>query len=436
LTEEIRSLARRARALYDLGRYEDAVPLFRRVITSQPDDVWTWFQLSYSLRATSQLNEARRTAERTIAVDPTHECGYRVLALVLCDLGRPEEALGAIRRATGNRPTSYYPWLVRSDLARWVGRHGEALEATERLLELAPETPACLLQAVWNAPSWAESASTAARLLSLAPESAQGHNGLGWAQWKLGDDDAAESSFRRAISLSPGLPPALFNLALVNRWKGADVQAAQMAAEARERQLHQAEEVALSTDSPAYGRRLVARALWSSRRYDEALAEFRLAVRTDPGDAWTWHLMTWCAAASGRGRLAWYAATRGSHLLGDSPRALFNLALAGALVGRPDESRRAAERLAAHSVRPESASNARAYAAIAAEEWGDAEESLLEALRFDPRDCVSLSWLAVAQSRLGRKRQARESRRTALRLHPGCNCGGARIVYGAELEAL
>ncbi|MBC7541448.1 MAG: tetratricopeptide repeat protein [Candidatus Sericytochromatia bacterium] len=116
------------------------------------------------------------------------------------------------------------------------------------------------------------------RALVLAPGDAKGHNNLGVILVSQGKFDEAVASFRRAVRLDPDYLVALNNLG-----QALDEQNRRHTGEPTD----QAAEVQAPSDAVAAFQQ--ATALYSLKRYNEAIVQLELATSLDPSyiDAWT-----------------------------------------------------------------------------------------------------------------------------------------------------
>jgi tetratricopeptide (TPR) repeat protein len=88
-----------------------------------------------------QHTEAIAAGERAVALNPSHADATMTLAMVLAYSGRPEESIGLVKNAMRLSPV-YPPWYlwILSASYRLTGRYEEALAASEKHRDLAPES--------------------------------------------------------------------------------------------------------------------------------------------------------------------------------------------------------------------------------------------------------------------------------------------------------
>jgi len=142
------------------GQFEDAVLLYRQSIQTLPTAEACTF-LGWAYRFQGKLEEAITECKNAILIDPTLGNPYNDIGAYLIDLGRFEEAIPWLEKATqSQRYASYhYPWfnLGRAYAALECWREAcccfakaieiqpgyrPAQEATSRVLEMMREQPA------------------------------------------------------------------------------------------------------------------------------------------------------------------------------------------------------------------------------------------------------------------------------------------------------
>ncbi|MBV8362345.1 MAG: tetratricopeptide repeat protein, partial [Deltaproteobacteria bacterium] len=114
-----------------LGRWKEAIPVWKRILVRFPDNIWAHAFLADAYSCTDDADGARaETAaiERAIALSPNSALGYMALAQGLSFQGRPAEALIAADKAVrldprhgDNLPPIYlmYEGSAYTLLGRW-----------------------------------------------------------------------------------------------------------------------------------------------------------------------------------------------------------------------------------------------------------------------------------------------------------------------------
>lgn len=124
-------------ALEGLGRFSEAMALYRKAIEIEPDYPGAYFLIGSQYRAVfGRMDEAVRWHRQELALEPAR--GPSVLGLVYLDLGDDEKAEYWIDRAVRMHPEWYQPNTVMAFLHRYRGDEAEALQVARRLLTIAP----------------------------------------------------------------------------------------------------------------------------------------------------------------------------------------------------------------------------------------------------------------------------------------------------------
>ncbi len=127
-----------ARILFELGNYDQAVPLLLRMRESSPEDASTCHLLSASLSATGKNRPALEAILEAIRIDPANG-EYLYMAGILFDrLGEREQGIRYLRQAMSAAPDQA---AIHVELARMLGQaedNAEAVEVLERAVQLAP----------------------------------------------------------------------------------------------------------------------------------------------------------------------------------------------------------------------------------------------------------------------------------------------------------
>jgi arylsulfatase A-like enzyme/tetratricopeptide (TPR) repeat protein len=177
------------------GRTADAVRMVEGLEELAPDDAVAWHEQAITLAEAGQRDEAIRSDQRAIALNPRLPEPHNHLGILLAETGRIAEALAAFDRAVAIDPNNALAWNNRANALRAAGRRAEA----------------------------AESYRTAAR---LAPRDPDPRNGLGVLLVETGDLRGAAAAFREAVALEPRHAQAWLNLAVAQA-RGRETDLAQ-----------------------------------------------------------------------------------------------------------------------------------------------------------------------------------------------------------------
>jgi len=198
LEDERRSsrLREEAQAFVEEGDYDAALECYDRLLRSRPEETSVWFDRAELLVLLDRPEEALRCYTRILDVDRGNRQASYERANLLFGLGRLSVAVDALREALRLDPSKSRDVVQKAEQLRRDGHPNEAVPLFHAILEIAPDDPRAIL-------------------------------GLGDTFIDLGDADAAEAQFTRALGKDPQNAPILFRkgelLERKGRW-GAAIQ--------------------------------------------------------------------------------------------------------------------------------------------------------------------------------------------------------------------
>ncbi|MFN8555833.1 MAG: tetratricopeptide repeat protein [Dehalococcoidia bacterium] len=213
-------LAARARALLDLRRPAEALPLLRQAATDAPDDAHPRRLLALALLRTGDPEAALEAAGQAVALDPDDEWGRRLQSRILMASDRPADALAAARQAVRLAPTGAEAWFALGDAALANGQPEEARQAARQIADADPLTANAELllgdiSLVADQPAVAEAHYQ--RALAKEPDSYAALNNLGIALLRQRRYQEATDRFHGAARLDPSAPAARGNAVVAAR---------------------------------------------------------------------------------------------------------------------------------------------------------------------------------------------------------------------------
>lgn len=166
----------RAHQLYNEGQYDDALAVLREGLALYPTSVELHIGVGYARLAREEYAWARQSFEEALVLEPEHEDALAGLGETLLKFGLEDAGLRCFRR------TLELGYADDLDLMLQIGR---ALFREGSLRESTPLFGGAL--------EFFEVA------VQQAPESAEAIACVGYAQHRLGDDDASIASLRRSL---------------------------------------------------------------------------------------------------------------------------------------------------------------------------------------------------------------------------------------------
>ncbi len=168
----------RAHQQYNEGNYDGALSTLHEGLTLYPNAVELHVGLGYARLARDEFAWARRSFEEALVLDPEHEDGLAGLGETLLRFGQREAAKRIFSRV---RALGYEDDIeLMQQIGRALFRDEEFAEALEYFEVAVRQTP----------------------------DSAEGVALVGYTQHRLGQDEAAVETLRRALKLDPGYTEA------------------------------------------------------------------------------------------------------------------------------------------------------------------------------------------------------------------------------------
>lgn len=161
----------RAHQLYNEGQYDEALEVLREGLALYPNAVELHIGVGYAYHAREEFAWARRSFEEALVLDPEHEDALAGLGEALLKFGQQQAALKSFRRTLE---------LGYEDDIELMLQIGRAL-FREGLIEESRE--------------YFDTAAT------QSPDSAEAVSCIGYVQHRLGDDESAIATLRRALKL-------------------------------------------------------------------------------------------------------------------------------------------------------------------------------------------------------------------------------------------
>lgn len=168
----------RAHQLYNEGQYDEALTVLREGLGLYPNSVELHVGVGYAQLAREEYAWARQSFEQAAVLEPEHEDALAGLGETLLKLGQDESATRCFRR------TLELGYADDLDLMLQIGRslfREASVRDSKALFEGAKE--------------YFETA------VQQQPDSAEAIACIGYAQHRLGDDEAAIASLRRSLQI-------------------------------------------------------------------------------------------------------------------------------------------------------------------------------------------------------------------------------------------
>ena len=275
---------RRATALINAGRHDEARAILRTLSEASPDDAGVWYLVAQASLRSGALSDAERAARKISALDPNDPRGISALADVLYARREFPRALETLQ-----------PWIDRSlkgslsseademilpraaQVLGALGRDDRAVEVLETLAERTPGNPDVtfeLAAAYERARRHADAERLFREIVNADPSHALALNYLGYMLADRGERlDEAVSLISRALVLEPGNPSYQDSLG----WAYYKQARYDLAVEQLARAASASADNSLVQDH--YGD-----VLFALKRFDEAIGAWQKALAGDRSD--------------------------------------------------------------------------------------------------------------------------------------------------------
>jgi predicted O-linked N-acetylglucosamine transferase (SPINDLY family) len=167
------------------------------------------------LQQAGRLAEAENFCRQILADQPDHPQALHVLAVVLHQTNRNDQALELIQRAVARKSTDAEFRNSMGVMLMAAQRPKEAMEAFQQAIKLHPAFPGALTNLanlLLDAGRWEEAAMSARKAIALAPRLTEAYSLLGAAMFIGGRIDESIAASQKALTLDPNSYQALGNL--------------------------------------------------------------------------------------------------------------------------------------------------------------------------------------------------------------------------------
>ena len=219
-------------ALEEQGRIAEAMARYDAAVQADPQCARAHLNRGNILFAGGQVDEARSAYQLAVTCDTHYAAAHFNLGNLNARTGDPEQALRNYEAAIGIRPDFADAFVAMANALDSLGRSAEAVENYERALAINPGYAEVHFNLGVLAATQGRHEDVVAcmrRAIDIRPDYAAAHYRLGAALLKLGlNVEAAEESFRRALSIDPKLEEALYDLAFTLAARGKSGEALQL----------------------------------------------------------------------------------------------------------------------------------------------------------------------------------------------------------------
>jgi|JI10StandDraft_1071094.scaffolds.fasta_scaffold17142_6 tetratricopeptide (TPR) repeat protein len=206
-----------AAEFFDDGKYEEALPLYRVIVESDPTDLDAWQSLIICLRNTQSFEAGVETAKAALKAHPRSAWNWRELGQMLIKLDRLDEAHKTLDQAKRIEPGSEWLWRYYAQLYKKQKKYTEEANALEELVELDLATSQDVNRigiAYYNGNNYGKALAFYRMSAEMEPGIASFFNmGLLYSDPEVSQDADATDAYRRALEIDPDYAKAQNKLA-------------------------------------------------------------------------------------------------------------------------------------------------------------------------------------------------------------------------------
>jgi tetratricopeptide (TPR) repeat protein len=217
-----------AEAVYANGQREEAKSLFDKLMQADPNDPTPTMTLAQQLRKERRWTEMNQLVHRWLTAHPRDAKVATIISRVLAATGdRQALQIGEdlLRVTLNHNPQALPALMLLSMMMQNQGRNEESMRLNRRILQVDPNNVIAMNNLAWmlcekeNQPElYKEALALTEKGLRIVPDYMDLLDTRGYAFYRLGEFDKAQSDFARCIDLYPPNSPSAatprFHLAL------------------------------------------------------------------------------------------------------------------------------------------------------------------------------------------------------------------------------
>ncbi|MEI7455471.1 MAG: tetratricopeptide repeat protein [Nitrosomonadales bacterium] len=210
-------------ALFGQLRYAEAADLARQMTERYPAHEFGWKALGAALKQLGRVEDALGAMRRSVELSPADVEAHYNLGVVLQESGRLDEAESCYRRAIALNAGYADAHCNLGVILQGLGRASEAEASYRRAIQINPAYAAAysnLANTLMASDDLAEAEICCRRALKINPGAADAHSNLGHILEKKSHLVEAEASFRRALQIIPDSAADLSHLGSVLKAQG------------------------------------------------------------------------------------------------------------------------------------------------------------------------------------------------------------------------
>lgn len=207
-----------AGAAAQVGRQDEAILAFQKVISLKPDYADAYFNIGVILKSQGKLDEAIEAYGKAIAIQSDHAKAYNNMGIVFKELGKLDDAIEAYSKAISFQPNYAIACNNKGNVLKAQGNHDQALAAYNKALKISPDYAEALINKatlLYEQGRLDEAIKIFNKSLSIKPHLAEAYNKIGIVLKDQGKIEEAAQAYRQALEINPDFDEARTNLAIL-----------------------------------------------------------------------------------------------------------------------------------------------------------------------------------------------------------------------------
>ncbi|MHC4833109.1 MAG: tetratricopeptide repeat protein [Planctomycetota bacterium] len=204
------------------GNYDEAEPAFARAVRLEPSNFDAQFGHGRVLQLLLRFAEAVKAYHRALAIRPYSVDTNVNIATAYLQLEEPDLAVPFAEKAVELDPDNGAARINLGAAYERVGRYGDAIRQYEVAMELMEPSPPLLLNLInaYVSEKRFQEAVNAAEILLQVEPSANAHERMAFAFFRLGQYEDSKNAYRRAVETDPKHWPSWNGIGVnaLNRW--------------------------------------------------------------------------------------------------------------------------------------------------------------------------------------------------------------------------
>jgi tetratricopeptide (TPR) repeat protein len=195
----------RGNALYNLGRYEEAIASYEHVaIKSYLYE--TWYYRGNALYILGRYKEAIASYEQSVAIKPYLYEAWYYRGDCLNNLDQQEKAIASYNRALAIKPDYLDAYFHRGDSLYILGRYEEAIASYDKVVAIEPDNHDAYLNlgdALYILGRYEEAIASYDKAVAINPDDYYAYLNRGNSLDDLGRYEEAIASYDKAVAIKP-----------------------------------------------------------------------------------------------------------------------------------------------------------------------------------------------------------------------------------------